>query len=560
MVSVDHSEKDNIDRQAEGERKADHLNAISQLLSEDKTEESGNFAHDDCDDNSENTNDLLLALSRSNDRLDRNYPYEAPISPSNTDIMDYAPTGGIDTYLEATAVDGISPDDSLAAVGGSPKRRKMKEDAGTAFFDTDSAVASNDEDVCSPQSHSSAEMPVSPRKRRVSPEPSSNVERPLSPSKQRPPSPEVNLSPLELLMEEAEILLSKGLHHRPAPRVTSSPISPPKVRGDKAAITADAQVDRPLETSFETLGKNFSPTKNRFGALMMPTVSSMLCSSAAMEYESIDALSPLVRSGNDSEAHRGREDEDCASSNDPTGEIARIPSPEKARFPSPERAVKRVSPVKGRPPSPEKVRVDVSRKNSPEKARFSSPEHTANRLSPEKGRPPSPEKEPRIHSTKKERQSSPEKVRRNQSVEKERRPSPGITPISPARLQRVSPRRRPPTPEREFVPSKASGVMSPGNRRAGEHGKSSVQRKDDIAVSLRSRHNLDVETNELEPAYSFDKDKQGRKTLGEVLASNQYWREYNCEGRRSCRGKSKRRMFPPCRRRLKNMILFWISL
>ena len=528
MVSVHHTENDNLDLQGEREPKASHLNAMSQLLSEDKTEESDDFLSEDCDDNSENTNDLLLALSRSNDRLDRNYPYEATSPPSTIGVMDFAQSGGIDMYLEAiagtTTVDNISPDDSIAALGGSPKRRKMKEGVGIADFDSNTPVTYTNRDVRNPETDSSAERPFSPTKQRVSTEPSLSAERPLSPTKQRLPSPEVNLSPLELLMEEAEIILSKGLHNRPAPRVTPSSVTPPMDRSDKAVTAENVTAERPLETSNEMPGKSvenpsssqaISPTKKRFGALMIPTVSSMLCSSTAMEYLSIDALSPPVSPAYDTEEHRGRANKDLAGSNDPAGDISRIPSPEKARFPSPERAAKRLSPVKGRPPSPEKAREEVSRKASHEKARISTLEKkAAHGLSPAKERPPSPEKAPRIHSPKKDRQSSPEKAHRNRFEENERQPSPGITPISPARLQRISPRRRPPTPERQFTPPHVSRLKSPANKRTTDNRKSSVQHKEDVAVSLRSRRNLGVETNELEPAYSFDKDKQGRKKLG----------------------------------------------
>ena len=460
MVSVEDGEKDETESESDFDEKVQHLNAVNHLLTEDKTEESSNIDDDDSDNESENTNALLLALSRSNDRMDRNDHYEIS-SPSNAIAMEFSPSGGIDMYLEATSSSVVSPDDSLAAVGGSPKRRKMKESVVNV------PVNSDDENAHS----SEGNVPI--------PQVTLEVEtsEPLSPTQQRRSSPALNLSPLELLMDEAEIILSKGLRNMPSPRVKSSSVSPPNTSED---VSAELHVEPSTATSDDiphTISSSpaLSPTKKRGGALTMSTVGSLFCSSTAMEYNPIETFSPPMRSPNNYEKDEAVVIEHAAVSNDPAGSLSRIPSPEKERFPSPEKAVRRVSPIKGRPPSPEKA--------------------------------------PRMYTPPKERPPSPEKMREKQSAEMGRSPSPGIASLSSTRSKHLSPQRPPPTPESRFAAPEFSRRMSPGNRRNKEHGRTELP-EDSVDVSLRPRHQMIVDTNDVAPAHSFEKDEKGRKQIG----------------------------------------------
>ena len=483
FISQDESENDVIETEIlsleNDAARTNHLNTIHQLISEDKSELSDHKSENeqDGDNNSETTRALLLALSRSVDRTDRSYAYE---STSFVDSMDDPSPGLLDTYLIATSVQDTLPYLSVTAVGGSPKRRKMKGESNSpAFIEK---TPNQEIDVTNLQ--------ISDSRKKAN---ESKAPRPKSPTKQRPPSPEMKLSPIDLLMEEAEMLLSKGLLHNNKlyvsdkgrspvkPTVNSvgvlapseenghptapTSVSPQKSRRNELVILESVsaeffpETDAGFSYSEEQLSaplqalrsQSVSPQKKRHGiSKVQHNASSLTCPPATdiMSNEVVHARknpTQRVMTG----AVVVTEDR-TTNSSDPSGHVVRVRSPEKARFPSPERAPKG--------PSPEKVRFP-----------------------------------------------SPEKVVGGKGLDKVRHASPGLSSTAPEKWKSVSPQKRPPSPE---------AARRPLPERENKHSHTSASIHDHSATNIRSRRHLVVDTADLTPAYSFDTDENGRKTLG----------------------------------------------
>ena len=480
MPAVDESEKNRIAVVEMNRAKTSSLNVISELL-------SGESSYD-----TDDTHDLLLALSRSADRTDRTYQDEQLSSPSVDHSDDGSSQGSIDMDLSASeSLQGASSALSWAAIGGTAKRRQMKLET------EDSTINVTPENIL---------------------------------------MDETETTPLELLMKESEMILSKSLPEMPlSPDSQISPVKQKEKRRDGFDILVGVFPDTSSETDGDDLSpgqdrypspekscsRSVSPQKKRQGAPPRPVNTSSECYPVG-DIEADEDLSHETMLDLSTEKivivlSEEVNDTPLEGSRDPSGDFSRRPSPEKARYPSPERA--RYPAPEKRQPLPEKA----SREKSPEKARYPSPEKkqpspakALREQSPEKVRYPSIEK----------RQPSPERAPREQSPEKARYSSPEKkqSVSSPEKSRSSSPEKQHPSLEKAGCLSlEKARYSSPAKTKRNEPLQTSSTIGNHATTNLlqvtsensdRLRRNLTIQTDTLAPAYSFDKDEHGRKIVG----------------------------------------------
>jgi hypothetical protein len=519
------------------------LDMISHLLGESISKETTDIGN--LDDNSENTDDLLLALSRSMDRG------EGDISEVGNPLQDMEPSpGAIDDFMQTQRIIcSDSPQASLAAVGGSPKRRRMKlgeckeiDEHGTDENQTkeidysistqnaaSTAIKNNQTTLSKEEPQNSkensrtvdvgfssfltpplVERSISPTKLlRPSPE-LTMIERTVSPPKQNIDSSGIDttncVSPrmrqLSSLVETKSEDMAMFLHSQREVREHSQYQSPRK-ENEGNSRDKDAFHNQRESVNFMCEGnvvvgthqqkrnssENHHSLSNRSErnevqpsntsqqlSLQCTTESRLRHNSLGTTIEMNEHLKVYQRKSNlgntqeqflssSIDPHHAEEEIDKANmspdlhSNDPVGNISRHPSPEKIRYSSPERASRGPSPEKAILRSPKKSEKSYSTRNAPQAIVG-----------------PSLQK----YVTEKKASSSPQR----------KRPSPEL--------------RRPP---QEDV-SRGYSI-----KKENKETSNALENVDSVSPP-KFKCQLTVDTEDLEPAYSFETDRYGKKTLG----------------------------------------------